>query len=71
MYSTIISAIQKSLEKGLSWIIDWVVDHNINIFKYNPFAESSNIKLSIELNHPKKAWLIFKILIIMNTINGV
>ena len=45
---------KKSLGKGSGWIIDSVIDHNISISKYNPLAGSSYIKLSKELDHPRK-----------------
>ena len=54
IYTTIISNIQKSLGKGSGWIIDSVIDHTISISKYNPLAGSSYIKLSKELDHPRK-----------------
>ena len=69
-YSTFISNIQESLGKGSGWIIDSVIDHNINISKHNPLAGNSYIKLPKEWNHLKKAWLIFRILMIMNALNG-
>ena len=68
---TIISNIIKSLGKGSVLIIDLVADHTINISKYNPLAGSSCNKLLKELDHPKKVWLIFKILLIINALNGV
>ena len=37
------------------WIVDWVVEHNINILKHNPLAESNYINLTKELDHPRKA----------------
>ena len=55
IYSTVISKIQKSLGQGSGWIIDSVIDHNINISKYNPLPGSSCIKLSKELDHPRKS----------------
>ena len=48
-------SIQKSLGKGSGWIIDSVIDHTISVSKYNFLAESSNIKLPKELNHPIKS----------------
>ena len=65
LYSNIISNIQRSLGNGSGWIFDSVIDHSINISKYNPFSGSSHIKLS------KEVWLIFKVLMIMNALNGV
>ena len=52
--TTIISNIQKSLEKSSGSVIDSVIEHNISISKYNPLAGSSYIKLSKELDHPRK-----------------
>ena len=54
IYTAIITNIQESLEKDSGWIIDSVVDHTISISKYNPLAGSSYIKLSKELDHPRK-----------------
>ena len=45
---------QKYIGQGSGWIIDSVIDHNINISKYNPLADSSYIKLPKELDHPRK-----------------
>ena len=53
-FTTIIENIRKSLGKGSGWIIDSVIDHNIDISKYNPLAGSRYIKLSKELDHPRK-----------------
>ena len=69
IYTTIITNIQKSLGKGLGWIIDSVIDQTIGISKYIPLVRSSYIKLPKELDHPRKD-LIFKILMIMNALNG-
>ena len=55
IYTTIILNISKSLEQGSGWIIDSVIDRNINISKYNPLAGSSYIRLSKELDHPRKS----------------
>ena len=60
----------KNLAKGWHWIIDSVLDHTISISEYSPLAGSGYIKLPNELDHPKKG-LIFKILTIMNALNGV
>ena len=54
MYTTVISNIQKVLGKGSGWIIGSVIEHNINISKYDLLAGSSYIKLSNELDHPRK-----------------
>ena len=70
IYTTIIANIQKSLGKGSGGVIDLVIDHTFSTLKYNPLAGSSYIKWSKELVHPKN-WLMFKILIIMNALNGV
>ena len=69
----IIPKIQKFIGKGLGWIIDSVVDLNNNVSKYKPLDGSSYIKLPKELSHPKKEKfkLIFKISMIMNSLNGV
>ena len=45
---------KKNLGKGSGWIIDSVIDHDISISKYNPLAGSSYIRLSKELDHPRK-----------------
>ena len=71
IYTTILTNIQKSLGKGSGWVIDSVTDHTIGISKYSPLAGSSYIKLLKESDHPKKAWLIFKILMRINALNGV
>ena len=55
-YTKNISNIQKYFGKGSGWIIDSVIDHIINISKYNLLAADSYIKLSKELNHPKRVW---------------
>ena len=68
-YSTFISNIQQSLGKGLGWIIDSVIDHNINVSKHNPLDGNNYMKLGKELDLPKKAWLIFRITMIMNALN--
>ena len=54
IYATIISNIQKSLGNISSWVIDSVIDHTNSISKYNPLARSSYIKLTKELDHPRK-----------------
>ena len=54
MYTTVISNIQKVLGKGSGWIIGSVIEHKINISKYDLLAGSSYIKLSNELDHPRK-----------------
>ena len=53
IYTAIIANVHKSLGKGSRWIYS-VIDHSINISKYNPLAGSSYIKLTIELDHPRK-----------------
>ena len=67
----IITIIQNSLGKCSGRIIDLVIEHNISISKYSPSAGSNYVKLTKELNHPKKSWLIFKILMIPNALNEV
>ena len=57
---------QKYLGKGPDWIIDSVIYHTISTSKYSPLAGSSYIKSLKELDHSKKDWLTFKILVIMN-----
>ena len=54
VYTTITSNIQKSLGRGSSWIIDLVIEHNISISKQNPLAGGTYIRLTKELDHPKK-----------------
>ena len=49
-----ISNIQKLLGKGSNWITDSVIEDDINISKHNLLAGSSYLKLSKELDHPKK-----------------
>ena len=71
IYSKIKSNIQKSLAKSPDWIIDSVLDHTNNISQYKLLSGSSSIKLSKELDHPKKVSLTFKILMIINVLNGV
>ena len=67
----VVSNTQKSLEKGSGWITDSVLEHNINISKYNPLAGSNYIKLLKELFIQEKGWLMLKIFMIMNALNGV
>ena len=71
IYSRIITNIQKSSGKCSGLIIVSVIDHSIRISKYNSLAGTIYIKLPKELDHPKNDWLIFKILIIINALNGV
>ena len=54
IYTSIISNIQKYLGKCSVWIVDSVIDHSISITKYNPLAGKSHIKLTKELDHPRK-----------------
>ena len=56
IFTTIISNIQKSLRKGSCWIIDSVIDH-ISISKFNHLTGSSYIKLTKELDHPRKGFI--------------
>ena len=68
---SIVLLYQKLLRKGLGLqIIDSVIDQNINISKYNALGSSSYVKLSKELNRPKKVLLKFKILMIINALDG-
>ena len=71
IYSKIKSNIQKSLAKSPDWIIDSALDHTNNISQYKLLSGSSSIKLSKELDHPKKVSLTFKILMTINVLNGV
>ena len=48
------SLLQNVLGKVSNAVIDSVIDHGINISKYNPLAGGSYVKLSKELDHPKK-----------------
>ena len=68
---SIVLLYQKLLRKGSGLqIIDSVIDQNINISNYNALGSSSYVKLSKELNHPKKVLLKFKILMIINALDG-
>ena len=68
---SIVLLYQKLLRKGSGLqIIDSVIDQNINISKYNALGSGSYVKLSKELNHPKKVLLKFKILMIINALDG-
>ena len=58
------SKIWKYHAEGSGWNIDSVIEQNISISKFKPLSGSSYIKLPKEINHSKKAWLIFKIVII-------
>ena len=71
IYTTIIANIQKYFGKGSGWIIDSIIDHTISISKYDSLAGSSYIKLPKELHIQEKDWLIYKILMIINALNGV
>ena len=71
VYSTVRSNMQKSLGKGSNGIIGLVIDHDINIPKYDHLAGNSYIKLSKNKTTQETVWLIFKILMIMNALNGV
>ena len=53
-YTTIISNIQKPLGKGSGWIIESVIDHVVSIWKYDPLARSSYIKLPKQFDHSRK-----------------
>ena len=54
IYTTIITNIQRPLGECSSWIIDSVIYHTISIWKYNPLAGISHIKLPKELDHPRQ-----------------
>ena len=54
IYTTVITNIQQSLGKCSGWIINSVIDHTIRISKCNPLTGSSYIKLTKELDHPRK-----------------
>ena len=69
IYIMIIRNIQNFFGKRLGWIIDSVIDHTISINKYNSSAGCGYIKLPKELNHPKKIWLIFKKLMMINDLH--
>ena len=72
VFSTVILNIQKTIGKGSGWIIDSAIDHNINISKYTSLAGCSYIKIAKRIRpHPKKIYLIFKILTIVKVFNGV
>ena len=43
-------------------MIDSAIDHTISISKYNPLAGSSYIKLSKELDHPRKGLINIQII---------
>ena len=43
-----------SLGKASGWFTESVIDHNIDISKYNPLDGSNHMKLTVELNNPKK-----------------
>ena len=57
IYTTILTNLKKSFGNGSGWIIDSVIDHTVSIWKHNPLAGSSYIKLRKELDHPRR-WLI-------------
>ena len=54
IYTIDITNREKSLGKGSVWIIDSVIDDTISILKYIPLGGRSYIKLSKELDHPRK-----------------
>ena len=54
VYTTVITDIQKSFGEGSGWIIDLFIDHTISISNYKPLAGSSYIKLTKELDYPRK-----------------
>ena len=67
----IISNIQKCLAKDSMWIIDSAIYHTINTSTYNNLVGSSYMKFPKELEHPKKVWIILKILMIIKNWIGV
>ena len=70
IYTTITTNIHKYLRKGSGWIIALVIDDAISSSKYNLLAGSTYIQLAKELDHSKKARLMFKTLMIMNALSG-
>ena len=54
LFKSIYSRIISNIQKGSGWIIDSVIDNTISISKFNPLAGSSYVKLSNELDHPRK-----------------
>ena len=75
VFESIHSIITSTIQNSVGKISGWTTDHNhrskYSFSKNKPLTGSSYIKLPKELNHPKKVWLIFKILIIKNALNGV
>ena len=57
--------------KRFDWIIDSAIYHTINTSTYNNLVGSSYMKLPKELEHPKKVWIILKILMIIKNWIGV
>ena len=70
IYTTITSNMEKSLEEGSDWITDFIREHNISIPNYNLIAGNSYIQLP-NYTIQEKNWLIFKILMITNALNGL
>ena len=54
IYTATIENIGKYSLKDSGWIIDSVIDHTISISKNNTLTRSSYIKLSKELDYPRK-----------------
>ena len=57
IYTTVTPNIQTFFGKRSGWIIASVITHNVNISKYNPLAGTSYIRLSKELDHPRKGMI--------------
>ena len=57
IYTTATPNIQTFFGKCSSWIIASVIEHNVNISKYNPLAGTSYVRLSKELDHPRKGMI--------------
>ena len=57
IYTTVTPNIKTFFGKSSGWSIASVIEHNVNISKYNPLAGSSYIRLSKELDHPRKGMI--------------
>ena len=57
IYTTVTPNIQTFFGKRSGWIIASAITHNVNISKYNPLAGTSYIRLSKELDHPRKGMI--------------
>ena len=69
IYTTIIRKIQKCSGRCSCWIIDSIIDHTINISKYKQEGVIWNYLKNLTIQEKDRS--IFKILIIMNALNGV